>query len=72
MIEQKYGSGDEEDTLFPEHSFLLSCFKLGLNYNDLKYLTYLDILKMFLSLSNSKPNNKIKNATQEDIDKLLG
>ena len=72
MIEQKNSSGDEDDTLFPEHSFLLSCFKLGLNYNDLKYLTYLDILKMFLSLSNSKSNSKIKKATQEDIDRLLG
>ena len=57
--------------MFPEHSFLLGCFKIGLKYEDLKYFTYVDILKMFLSINVNK-KEKLRKANQTDIDKLLG
>lgn len=39
---------------------------------DLKYLTYVDVLKIFLSFKDIKKENKTKTATQKDIDRLLG
>lgn len=66
--------GDNEETLFPEHSFLLACFRLGLTIQDLKFLTYVDVIKIFLSIDRSKKTEKkeeIRQATQTDIDRLL-
>lgn len=66
--------GDNERTLFPEHSFLLSCLKLGLSIQDLKFLTYIDVLKIFLSIekTETKDETTVRSATQNDIDRLLG
>jgi hypothetical protein len=36
-------------------------------------LTYIDVMKIFLSITNeSTKSNSIKKATQRDIDRLLG
>ena len=67
--------GDSEEPLFPEHLFLLSCLRLGLTVQDLKILTYVDVMKIFLSISNKKSETKdtgVRKATQADIDRLLG
>lgn len=63
--------GDSEKVLFPEHHFLLACFRLGLTIQDLKFLTYVDIMKIFLSIETKKENTGVRKATQADIDRLL-
>ena len=63
---------DDEEPLFPEHHFLLACLRMGLTIQDLKFLNYVDILKIFLSIERKKEESKIKNASQADIDRLLG
>lgn len=57
--------------LFPEHHFLLACFRLGLTIQDLKFLTYVDIMKIFLSIETKKEDTGVREATQADIDRLL-
>lgn len=57
--------------MFPEHEFLGSCLRIGLHISDLKELTYVDVMKIFLTFIGDKNGNK-KEATQTDIDKLLG
>ncbi len=56
--------------MFPEHSFISSCLRVGITINDLKLLTYVDVMKILLSFIDTKETNT-KNATQRDIDKLL-
>ena len=67
--------GDSEEPLFPEHHFLLACFRLGLTIQDLKFLTYVDIMKIFLSIENrgnlKESTAGVRKATQADIDRLL-
>ena len=63
--------GDSEKVLFPEHNFLLACFRLGLTIQDLKFLTYVDIMKIFLSIETKKKDTGARKATQADIDRLL-
>lgn len=63
--------GDSEEVLFPEHHFLLACLRLGLTVQDLKFLTYVDVMKIFLSIETKKENTKVRKATQADIDRLL-
>lgn len=61
---------------FPEHSFFAWCAKNGIGMEYLKSFTYVDIMKMLVSLidTNSEKTNKnsVRKATQSDIDKLLG
>ena len=56
--------------MFPEHSFIASCLSAGLSIQDLKLLTYVDVLKILVSLI---PGSKEKGemATQSDIDNFL-
>ena len=63
--------GDSEKVLFPEHHFLLACFRLGLTIQDLKFLTYVDIMKIFLSIETKKEDTGVREATQADNDRLL-
>ena len=63
-------NGDSEESIFPEHDFYLACIRLGLRLEDLKYLSYIDVLKIFICLSEPK-NKKERKATQADIDRLL-
>ena len=63
--------GDSEEVLFPEHHFLLASLRLGLTIQDLKILTYVDVMKIFLSIETKKENTKVRKATQADIDRLL-
>jgi hypothetical protein len=68
-LEKINGKGNGED-LFPEHSFIASCLRIGLTLQDLKILNYVDVMKILLSYIGS--GNKSKKATQSDIDRLLG
>ena len=63
--------GDSEEPLFPEHHFLLACLRLGLTIQDLKLLTYVDVMKIFLSIETKKKDTGVRKATQSDIDRLL-
>ena len=50
----------------------MACIQTGLKFDDLRYFTYVDILKMFVCIRKTNKNKKIKKATQNDIDNLLG
>lgn len=63
--------GDSEEPLFPEHHFLLACLRLGLTMQDLRFLTYVDVMKIFLSIETKKNDTKVRKASQADIDRLL-
>lgn len=63
------GDGKNKE-VFPEHEFLGSCLRIGLTISDLKELTYVDVMKIFITFIGSKTTQK--EATQRDIDKLLG
>ena len=69
---EKINSGDEEKSLFPEHDFIVSCLRIGLSLNDLKILTYIDVMKILLSYIKPSKKNSTKTASQRDIDRLLG
>ena len=63
--------GDSEEPLFPEHHFLLACLRLGLTIQDLRFLTYVDVMKIFLSIESKKEKKtKYKESTQADWDRL--
>ena len=69
----KDDSGNSTKILFPEHCFLAACLRIGLTLNDLKMLTYIDVMKIFLAITNENTkSDSIKKATQRDIDRLLG
>lgn len=58
--------------MFPEHEFLVTCLRIGLKIEDLKILTYVDVLKILISFfDNDKEEDGIKMATQEDIQNLV-
>ena len=67
------GNSEKESTkeIFPEHEFLGSCLRIGLTISDLKELTYVDVMKILITFIGGKKSN-VKEATQRDIDKLLG
>ena len=56
--------------VFPEHEFLGSCLRIGFHIADLKELTYVDVMKILVTILTT--DNSSKEATQNDIDKLLG
>ena len=62
-------SGDNIEVLFPEHHFLSACLKIGITIKDLENLTYIDVVKIFLSCTQKKIT-KIRKATQADWDRL--
>lgn len=68
-------NNNTEKSIFPEHDFLISCLQLKLTIEDLKILTYIDVMKMFvLTLNITKNENRdkqVREATQADIDKFL-
>ena len=56
--------------LFPEFSFVATCLRIGLTINDLKQMTYVEIMKILITLMPQK-EEKTKKATQADIDRFL-
>ena len=66
----KIKSNTNYKEIFPEHEFLGSCLRIGLHIADLKELTYVDVMKILITFITD--NSTSKEATQSDIDKLLG
>ena len=56
--------------MFPEHSFIASCLRNGLTIDDLRFLTYVDVMKILISFIPEPEKEKL--ASQSDIDKFLG
>lgn len=61
-------SGNNYDP-FPEHSFIASSLKVGLNVNDLKQLSYVDVMKILVSYIDKEEDKK---PTQSQINMLTG
>lgn len=71
---KKLSSGDEEEATFPEHSFIATCLRVGLTINDLKEMTYVDVMKILLSFmprKSEEEENGYRKATQADWDRLM-
>lgn len=69
----KKSNNSNKKVLFPEHDFLLTCLQLKLTMQDLRILSYIDVLKMFILTIKEKKSNTQKDyreATQADIDRL--
>ena len=54
-----------------------SCLRIGLTLNDLKKLTYVEVMKTMISYLDFKKDEKkkksnVREATQADIDRFLG
>ena len=65
-------SDNEEKSKFPEHEFLIMCLRFKLTIEDLKILTYIDVIKMLiLTLDNTNEDKDYRKATQADIDKFM-
>ncbi len=72
-LERKFPqNNDDKENVFPEHDFLAMCLKIGLTIQDLKFLTYIDAIKILLSFCEEKINSDDeREATQEEIDNLV-
>ena len=68
-------NNDNKKSIFPEHEFLVTCLRIGLKIEDLKILTYIDVLKIFISFCGvenvKESSNGTRKATQEDIQNLV-
>lgn len=65
---------EETELKFPEHDFFATTLKIGLTIEDLRTLTYVDILKIFISFlqkDKDKTINETRKATQEEINQLV-
>ena len=58
--------GENEKSAFPEHEFLATCIKFGFTIQDLKQLTYVEVMKTLYT----QIETKTKRATQKDWDRL--
>lgn len=70
----KIGEESKEKSVFPEHEFLNTCLGLNLSIEDLKVLSYIDVIKMLILMNKTIKENTPKDyreATQADIDRLL-
>lgn len=63
-----------EKVLFPSYSFIALALKSGLTYQDLKELTYIEVMKIIITLmdKNIEKSNNVRKSTQSDIDMFLG
>ena len=67
-------SEEEINLKFPEHDFFATALKIGITIEDLKELTYVDILKIFISFlqkDKDKTTHGVRKATQEEINQLV-
>lgn len=61
-------------SIFPEHEFLTACLRIGLKIEDLKILTYIDVLKIFITIFNNNEKEEktgTRIATKKDIEKMV-
>ena len=57
---------NDKESLFPEHEFLASCLRMGLTISDLKILTYVDVLKIFISFLRRKRRKSTKRSKKSN------
>lgn len=65
---------NQKESIFPEHEFLVTCLRMGLKIDDLKILTYVDVLKILISfceIGENMEENEVREATQEEIRSLV-
>ena len=70
---EKIPSDSTKTNIFPEHDFLKTCLGYGLSMQDLRKLTYVDIMKIFISSyteAQEEKEKRFKEATQSDWDRL--
>lgn len=67
---KKLPKSNNESEALEEHHFIASCLKMGLRIDDLKQFTYKDVAKLMLCFVEKE--DKTRNATQADWDKLAG
>lgn len=72
-LERKFPqTNNDKESVFPEHNFLAMCLKIGLTIEDLKFLTYIDAIKILLSLCEEETTDEDeREATQEEINNLV-
>lgn len=72
-LERKFPQdSNDKESVFPEHNFLAMCLKIGLTIEDLKFLTYIDAIKILLSFCNEEITDEDeREATQEEINNLV-
>lgn len=72
-LERKFPQDSNgKESVFPEHNFLAMCLKIGLTIEDLKFLTYIDAIKILLSFCEEETTNEDeREATQEEINNLV-
>lgn len=73
-LEKVNNNVNAKKSIFPEHEFLLTCLQLKLRVQDLRILTYIDVMKMFvlfLNLEKKENKDNYREATQLDIDRFL-
>lgn len=70
---EKINGSNNEESLFPEHEFITTCLRIGLRIEDLKQLTYVDVLKILISFigKNDKREDGARKATTEEIKNLV-
>ena len=70
---EKINGNNNEESLFPEHEFITTCLRIGLRIEDLKQLTYVDVLKILISFigKNDKKEDGVRKATPEEIKNLV-
>ncbi len=73
QLERKFPQdSNDKESVFPEHNFLAMCLKIGLTIEDLKFLTYIDAIKILLSFCNEEITDEDeREATQEEINNLV-
>ena len=72
-LERKFPQdSNDKESVFPEHNFLAMCLKIGLTIEDLKFLTYIDAIKILLSFCDEEITDEDeREATQEEINNLV-
>ena len=66
---EKQPKTTSKESVFPEHNFIRTCIENNITMEDLKILTYSDVMKIFLS-NNTHKNKGFREATQSDWDRL--
>lgn len=70
---EKIPNDTNKQSVFPEHEFLKMCLDCGFSIEDVRILTYIDVVKVLLTSYIERKEEKtikFKEATQEDWDKL--
>lgn len=65
-------SNDKKVDNLQDYMLVANCLSVGITLQDLKELTYVDVLKILLCFNEDRIKRKKEEASQKDIDKFLG